>query len=127
MPDRIKRVLCVSPHFPPVNAPDHQRVRMALPYLREFGWDATVLSVKPGSIEGAVIDPLLELTLPADVSIHRVGAVPREATRLVGLGNLAMRALPFLWRAGNRLLKRGMRNGEGGIENRRFDLVFFST
>ena len=41
------RVLIVSPHFPPVNAPDHQRVRMSLPYLGEFGWEGHVLAVVP--------------------------------------------------------------------------------
>ena len=34
----MRRVLLVSPHFPPTNAPDHQRVRMSLPFYREHGW-----------------------------------------------------------------------------------------
>ena len=45
------RVLIVSPHFPPVNAPDHQRVRMSLPYLGEFGWEGHVLTVAPEFVE----------------------------------------------------------------------------
>jgi hypothetical protein len=36
----MKRVLVVTPRFPPVNAPDHQRARLMLPFLREFGWEA---------------------------------------------------------------------------------------
>ena len=32
LPAAPRRVLIVSPHFPPINAPDHQRVRMSLPY-----------------------------------------------------------------------------------------------
>lgn len=132
----MRNVLIVSPHFPPVNAPDHQRVRMSLPYLKEFGWSATVLAVEPEAVEGATIDPLLERTLPSHAVVERVGAVPAGATRLVGVGNLALRAMPYLYSAGNRLLKRGTRNadGEAGIwnseseiENQRFDLVFFST
>lgn len=132
-----QRVLIVSPHFPPVNAADHQRVRMALPYLKEFGWSATVLAIDPREIEGVTLDPLLDATVPGGVEVHRVPTVPAAITRLAGLGNLAMRSLPYLWRAGNKLLRRaecGVRSGESEIgnpkseiENRRFDLVFFST
>src|SRR5437016_530823 len=103
----MHKVLIVSPHFPPVNAPDHQRVRMSLPYLKEFGWEATVLAVRFDSIEGAVVDSLLERSIPDDLNVIRVGALPVSATRRVGLGNLSLRALPFLWRAGNRLLSQG--------------------
>ncbi len=41
----MRRVLIVSPHFPPTNAPDHQRVRMSLPYFQENGWEPVVLAV----------------------------------------------------------------------------------
>jgi hypothetical protein len=65
------RVLIVSPHFPPVNAPDHQRVRMSLPYLGEFGWEAHVLAVDPRYVEG-FRDPGLLQTVPDDVPVTRV-------------------------------------------------------
>ena len=42
----MKRVLIVSPHFPPVNAADMHRARMVLPFLRENGWEAEVLAVR---------------------------------------------------------------------------------
>ena len=110
-----RRVLIVSPHFPPINAPDHQRVRMSLPYFEEFGWRPTVLAVRPEDTEGTD-DPLLERTLPDLIEIIRTGALPVRWTRRLGLGNLALRALPAFWRAGNRLLAR-----------ERFDAVYFST
>lgn len=112
----MKKVLIVSPHFPPINAPDHQRVRMSLPYLREFGWDPTILAVRPEFVEGGVLDPLLEVTVPNDIDVVRGRAIPYGLTRRLGLGSLALRALPYLWRAGNRLLAA-----------REFDLAFFST
>ncbi len=112
----MRKVLIVSPHFPPMNAPDHQRVRMSLPHLREFGWDATVLAVRLQSIEGATADSHLAETIPADVNVVRVAALPIKITRRFGVGNLALRVLPFLWRAGNRVLATGT-----------FDLVYFST
>lgn len=136
-----RRVLIVSPHFPPINAADHQRVRMALPYLQEFGWKATVLAVSSDAIEGMPVDPLLNGTVPDDIEVIRTKALPVKATRAFGLGSLAMRSLPFLYNAGDRLLKRGRRNAEGGFgeaedrgrktdanrEGKGFDLVFFST
>jgi glycosyltransferase involved in cell wall biosynthesis len=125
MPDRItcesapfrpvRRVLIVAPHFPPVNAPDHHRVRMALPHFAEIGWEAEVLTVAPEYV-AAPLDPALAATLPLDAVIHRVRAIPPNWTRVFGWGSLARRAYPFLRRRGNELLARG-----------RFDLVFFST
>jgi len=41
----MKRVLIVSPNFPPINAPDMQRVRMSLPFYRDNGWEPVVLAV----------------------------------------------------------------------------------
>jgi hypothetical protein len=111
----MRRVLIVSPHFPPTNAPDHQRVRMSLPYFRENGWEPVVLAVDAGAVPGPQ-DPLLATTIPADVSVQRVGALPLSLTRLAGLGNLAYRAWFPLKAAGDRLLCDG-----------HFDLVYFST
>ena len=110
-----RKVLIVSPHFPPINAPDHQRVRMALPHFAEFGWEPTVLAVRPECVEG-VLDPRLEQSLPGDARVVRTGAWPSGFTRKFGLGSLALRALPYLFAQGNRLLAF-----------RKFDLVFFST
>ncbi len=97
-----------------MNAADAQRVRMALPYLAEFGWDAHILAVRPEDVE-AVRDPLLLKTIPADIPVTRVSTVPVSWSRRVGIGSLALRSLWPLWRAGNRLLRMP------------FDLLFFST
>ena len=48
----MKNVLIISPHFPPVNAPDMQRVRMALPYLKENDWNPIVVAVDEKYVEG---------------------------------------------------------------------------
>ena len=111
-----RRVLIVSPHFPPVNAPDMQRARMALPYLRASGWEPVVLAVAPEMIEGGVLEPLLEETYPADIRIVRVRGIPARATRWAGIGSLWLRCGRALRAAGDGLLRR-----------ERFDLVFFST
>ena len=111
-----RKVLIVSPHFPPVNAPDMQRIRLALPYLRALGWEPVVLAVAPDLVEGGVLEPLREQTYPADIRVIRVRGIPQRATRLVGVGSLWLRCGRALRAAGDRLLR-----GE------RFDLVFFST
>lgn len=112
----MKKVLIVSPHFPPINAPDMQRVRLALPHLRSLGWEPTVLAVAPECIEGGVQDPLLASTYPREVRVIRVAGVRPSATRWLGIGNLWWRCGRALTRAGERLLR-----------DERFDLVFFST
>jgi hypothetical protein len=110
-----RRVLIISPHFPPTNAPDHQRVRTSLPYFAACDWAPTVLAVDAAHVE-APCDPWLEKTLPPGVPVHRVGALPARLTRLVGLGNLGYRAWRQFDAAGARLLRE-----------QRFDLVYFST
>ncbi len=110
----MKRVLIISPHFPPSNAPDMQRARQCLPYLAALGWDAEILAVDPA--DAAVpCDPLLSETLPP-VPVHRVRALSRAIGRWIGLGSLGPRALRSLGREGDRLLR-----------SQRFDLVFFTT
>lgn len=111
----MRRVVCISPHFPPVNAPDMHRLRQSLPYFREFGWDPVVFTVDPQRVEGARDERLLE-SVPKDVAVHRVGAFPAGLTRRAGLGNLGFRSWFQLRGAVSSHLAR-----EGA------DLVFFST
>ncbi len=112
----MKKVLIVSPHFPPINAPDMQRVRLILPHLRAAGWEPTVLAVTPESIEGGVCDPLLAATYPADIQVVRVKGIASQRTRWAGVGNL-------WWRCGRALTEAGERL----LDAARFDVVFFST
>jgi hypothetical protein len=111
----LRRVLIISPHFPPVNAPDHQRVRVALPYLQEFGWTAQVLAVKPQHVPHSQ-DAKLAEALPSNLPITYVDAWPESYTRQIGLGNVGWRCLLDMRKAGDRLLS-----------SQKFDLVFFST
>ncbi|MEP0885045.1 hypothetical protein NDI49_26185 [Trichocoleus sp. ST-U3] len=109
------RVLIVSPHFPPINAPDHQRVRMSLPYFEEFGWKPHILTVRPECVEG-VRDPLLEQTVPSNIPVSRTGALSVKHTKRIGMSSLSLRCFPYLLRAGDHILAK-----------EKFDLVYFST
>ena len=111
----MKRVLIVSPSFPPVSAADLHRVRMSLPYYREFGWDPIVLAVRPDA-HGGLVEPELEKSVTGDVTVVRTGAMNATVTGAVGVRAVGLRALGHLYRAGADLIRR-----------HDIDLVFFST
>ena len=101
----MRRVLMVSPHFPPdTNAGTH-RVRLLAPYLREFGWEPTVVSVAPEAYEGR-LDPDLARLVPDSLRVLRVPAWRPWLTRRIGVGDLGLRALAAIRRACDTLLSR---------------------
>ena len=110
-----KKLLIISPYFPPANAADMQRVRMSLPYFKQFGWDAEVVTVDPKYSEISK-DELLMQTAPAGIKVHRVKAFDKKLTSKFGLGSIALRSLWFYRKKVNQLLKGG-----------HFDLIYFST
>lgn len=111
----MKKVLIISPSFPPINAPDMQRVRMSLPYYRANGWEPLVLAVGERWLDGTLERELAE-TVPADIEVRFVRALSSKWTRWIGLHNLGLRSWPFLFWEGARLLRTG-----------EFHLVFFSN
>ena len=111
----MKKVLIISPHFPPVNAPDMQRVRMSLPYFRDLGWEPVIICVDEQYVKG-YRDELLTRTYPEDIEVYKVKAYSAERTRKFGLGSISMRSFFQFRSKGNDLLKSGD-----------FDLVYFST
>lgn len=113
----LKRVLIISPLFPPVNAADMQRIRMSLPYFKKFGWEAEVVAVKSKYIDMLKDDVMLQ-SVPADVQIHRINAFKKKWTAKLGLGSIALRSLWYYRKEVNQLLRK---------KNHRFDLIYFST
>lgn len=114
--DVKRRVLIISPHFPPVNSADMHRVRQSLGYFRELGWEPVVITVDEQFIESYSVDPLLVHTFPSDIEIHKVKAFGVKYTRKFGVGSLSMRSYFQIRRKGNELMRQ-----------RKFDLVYFST
>jgi glycosyltransferase involved in cell wall biosynthesis len=111
----MKKVLCISPHFPPVNAADMHRLRQSLSYFRDFGWEPVVFAVYPEYVEQSKDNLLLD-SIPKDIEIHHVKAFPVKWTRKLGLGNLGFRS----WIQ--------YRNAVGDyIEKNKVDLIYFST
>src|SRR5688572_11363879 len=91
------------------------RARMSLRYLEENGWKGVVLAVRPSDVEG-VVEPALLRSIPADTMVERVPALPIRWTRRLGVGSLALRAMPYLYKAGAKI-----------IADHRPDLVYFTT
>ena len=56
----MRRVLMLSPHFPPDSSAATHRVRLLAPHLPEYGWEPIVVTAEPDGYEG-----------PLDVEIGR--------------------------------------------------------
>lgn len=111
----MKRLLIISPYFSPVNTPDMQRIRMSLPYYKNFGWEAEVVMVNPIYTE-MPCDSLLQHDIPADIKIHCVKALPVNITRKFGLGSIALRSLLFYRKRVDSLMQK-----------QSYQLIYFST
>ena len=111
----LRRVLMVSPHFPPDSSAASHRVRLLAPHLETAGWSPTVVTLERSAYEGR-LDPDLEALVPASLRVVRAAAWPAAITRRVGLGDLGLRALTGLRRTCRELLAR-----------ERFDALFITV
>lgn len=111
----MKRLLIISPYFPPTNAADMQRIRMSLPYFNMFGWEPEVVTVddKYSDFEK---DELLLQSIPVGTKVHKIKALNKKWTSKIGLGSIALRSMPYYRKKVNSLLKSG-----------KYDLIYFST
>ena len=101
----MRRVLMVSPHFPPDSSAASHRVRLLAPHLEEAGWSPTVVTLERSAYEGR-LDPGLEALVPESLRVVRAGAWRADVTRRVGLGDLGLRAFTSLRNTCRELLAR---------------------
>ncbi len=111
----MPRLLIVSPHFPPVNTPDMQRVRMSLPHFVDAGWEIVILTADDHQ-PLAPVEPDLLATIPRAVRVVRAPVFSRNWSQYLGMNNLGLRGLPSFYQAGRELL-----------DAETFDLIYFST
>lgn len=111
----MKKVLIISPYFPPANAADMQRVRMSLPYFLQFGWEAEVVCVDMQYVD-IVQDSLLLESFPKTIKIHSVKALSKKITSKLGLGSIALRSLWYYYKGVKKIFNAN-----------KFDLIYFST
>lgn len=112
----MKRVLIISPFFPPANSADMHRVRQSLPHFKAFGWEPVIMSVDEKHSNPYSVDPLLNFSIPKDLEIIKIRAFDLKITQKIGLGSLSLRSIYFYYKKGTELLKNG-----------NFDLIYFST
>jgi hypothetical protein len=111
----VKRVLIVTPNWPPVSYPDLHRVRMALPYFQQFGWEPIILKIDPDEQQGTK-DPTLCLTVPPSVRTRQAGCLPLALTSWCGVRSVGLRSHFHLATAGSEIIREIAPH-----------LVFFST
>ena len=66
-----RRVLVVTPHFPPDTSAATHRLRVLAPQLEAHGWIPTILTLTDDAYDGRLERGLLE-TLPSSVTVVRV-------------------------------------------------------
>jgi len=99
----MKHVLIVSPYFPPSVLAAVHRGRLLAKHLPEAGWQPTVLCVDE-TFHAETLDPELTKLLPADLNVVKTKALPVRLTRLVGIGDLSLRAFHHLKASLHRIL-----------------------
>lgn len=110
-----RKLLIVSPRFPPVSAADAQRTRSLLPVLPDLGWEPHVLAC---TVEDAEVarEPEVPASILPPERIRRVRPLPAAVTRWFGVRGLG-------WRA-RRSIDAAFRRWHA---ERRFDAVLFSN
>mgnify|MGYP002777112087 CR=1 FL=1 len=79
----MKKILIISPHYPPSNLAAVHRSRLFAQHLPSFGWEPVILTVHEKYYEEALDWNLFQL-LPGDQHIEKVKAWPLTKPRLIG-------------------------------------------
>jgi len=99
----LKKILIISPHFPPSNLAAVHRSRLFAQHLPAFGWQPVILAVDEKYYEEK-LDPHLARLLPEGLQIEKVRAFPVTRPRLIG--DLGLRAFLQLYKRAKRLIKQ---------------------
>jgi hypothetical protein len=79
----LKKILIISPHYPPSNLAAVHRTRLFAQHLPSFGWEPIILSVDERDYEEN-LDWNLHALLPYGQRIEKVRAFPVSKPRLIG-------------------------------------------
>jgi hypothetical protein len=91
----MKRVLIVSPYFPPSTLAGVHRARHLAKHLPAAGWQPIVLCVDE-RFHAEKLDPELATLLPANLEVVKSKALPIQLTRWAGIGDISLRAFSHL-------------------------------
>ena len=98
----MKKILIISPHFPPSNLAGVHRSRLFAQHLPLFGWEPVVLTVDEKYYEEEP-DWNLSKLLPKDLRIEKARALDLTKSRLIG--DIGLRAFFQLYKKAKELIK----------------------
>jgi hypothetical protein len=79
----MKKILIISPHYPPSNLAAVHRTRLFAQHLPSFGWEPIILCVDENDYEEE-LDWNLHTLLPKEQRIEKVRAFPVTKPRIIG-------------------------------------------
>ena len=98
----LKKILIISPHFPPSNLASVHRPRLFANHLKTFGWEPVILTVHEDYYEETPDWNLVKL-LPANLRIEKVRAFKNTRPRLIG--DIGLRAFFQLYKRAKHLIR----------------------
>lgn len=98
----MKKILIISPHFPPSNLVGVHRARFISSHFKDFEWEPIVLAVHERHYEEP-LDFHLEKLLPSDLRIEKVRAMPITKPRLIG--DIGLRAFYALYKRAKQIIQ----------------------
>lgn len=101
--EKLKKILLISPHFPPSNLAAVHRTRLFAQHLPSFGWEPIILCVNENDYEEE-LDWNLHSLLPKEQRIEKVRAFPVTKPRFVG--DIGLRAYFQLRRRALELVRK---------------------
>jgi glycosyltransferase involved in cell wall biosynthesis len=86
----MRKVVILSPYFPPSTIAGVHRPRHLIKHLPDFGWEPIVLCVDE-AFHSERLDPGLAALVPKDIRIVKAPAIPAAVTRRFGIGDIGLR------------------------------------
>lgn len=99
----VKKILIISPHFPPSNLTAVHRARLFANHLPDFGWEPIILTVDERDYEEPLDWNLYKL-LPENLRIEKVRAMKITRPRIIG--DIGLRAFFSIYRKAKNLIHR---------------------
>lgn len=98
----MRKILIIYPHWPPSNLAGVHRPRLIGNYLKDFGWDTTVLTVDEKYYEEKLDYDFLK-TVSSEIKVEKVPAFGIGKVRLVG--DIGLRGFRQLYKKALELMK----------------------
>ncbi|MCC6692639.1 MAG: hypothetical protein IT253_04485 [Chitinophagaceae bacterium] len=98
---RLKKIIIISPHFPPSNLTAVHRARFFAQHLPQLGWEPIILTVHEDYYEEAQDSNLAKL-LPHWLRVEKVKAIKVTKPRLIG--DIGLRAFVSMYRKAKKII-----------------------